>query len=54
MTKWSAHWVRNSAVLVSGPTLATCWLPPSSWGFYSYYVLFELFVSKYLSGVPVN
>ena len=25
VTKWSAHWVRNSAVLVSGPTLATCW-----------------------------
>ena len=30
------------------------WLPPASWGYKSCYVVFELFVSKYLSGVPVN
>ena len=30
------------------------WLPPASWGFKSCYLVFELFVSKYLSGVPVN
>ena len=30
------------------------WLPPASWGFKSCYVVFELFFSKYLSGVPVN
>ena len=31
------------------------WLPPASWGFWSCYAVFELlFVSKYLSGVPVN
>ena len=29
--------------------------PPASWGFEFCYVIFELlFVSKYLSGVPVN
>ena len=30
------------------------WLPHASWGFKSCYVVFELFVSKYLSGVPVS
>ena len=31
------------------------WLPPAGWGFEFCYVTFELlFVSKYLSGVPVN
>ena len=28
------------------------WLPPASWGFKSCYVVFELVVSKYSSGVP--
>ena len=36
------------------PRLIANWLPPSSWGFLSCYVVFELFVSKYLSGVPIN
>ena len=38
-----------SATLVYSQLVAFCQL-----GFLSCYVLFELFVSKYLSGVPVN
>ena len=34
--------------------LSHAWLPPASWGIQSCYVVFDLFVSKYLSGVPVN
>ena len=30
------------------------WLPPPSCVFHSCYVVFKLFVSKSLSGVPVN
>ena len=30
------------------------WLPPASWGLQSCYVMLKLFVSKYLSVVPVN
>ena len=30
------------------------WLPSVSWSFYPCYVIFELFVSNYWSGVPVN
>ena len=38
---------KSSVTLVNSQLVA-------SWGFKSCYVVFELFVSKYSSGVPVN
>ena len=66
VTEWSARWTRNSAVPGSSLALATCWICSSATlvnsqlhgcllpGFEFCYVAFELFVSKYLSGVPAN
>ena len=64
VAEWSVPQIHNLAVLGSSPALASCWicfLPVSDSGcllpvgvFKSCDVVFELFVSKYLNGVPVN
>ena len=55
VTFWICSWPSLVQILGHACKQPTAWLPPASWGFESCYVVFELlFVSKYLSVVPVN